>query len=34
MTFSAIAVIWVVVALVGGLLAYTATSLQEDMDGY
>ena len=34
MTFSAITVIWVVVGLVGALLAYTASSLQKDMDGY
>jgi hypothetical protein len=34
MTISAITVIWVVVALIAGVLAYTASSLQEDMDGY
>jgi len=34
MTFSAITVIWLVVALVGGLLAYTASSLHKDMEGY
>ena len=34
MTFSAITVIWVAVGLVGALLAYIASSLQKDMDGY
>ncbi|MCC2673538.1 MAG: hypothetical protein K0R89_855 [Ramlibacter sp.] len=34
MTISAITLIWLVVAVVGGLLAYTASSLQKDMDGY
>lgn len=34
MTFSAMTVIWVVVGLGAALLAYIATSLQKDMDGY
>jgi hypothetical protein len=34
MTFSAITLIWLVVGLVAALLAYTASSLQRDMDGY
>jgi hypothetical protein len=34
MTLSAITMIWLVVGAVGGLLAYTASSLHEDMEGY
>jgi hypothetical protein len=34
MTISAIMVIWMVVAVVAAMLAYTASSLQKDMDGY
>ena len=34
MTISAITVIWLVVGLTGGLVAYTASSLQKDMEGY
>ena len=34
MTISAITVIWLVVGLVGAFVAYTASSLQKDMDGY
>jgi hypothetical protein len=34
MTLSAITVIWLVVGVVGALLAYTASSLHKDMDGY
>jgi hypothetical protein len=34
MMISAITVIWLAIGTVGGLLAYTASSLHEDMDGY
>jgi hypothetical protein len=34
MTISAIMVIWMVVAVVAAMLAYTASSLQKDMVGY
>lgn len=34
MTFSAITLIWLLVGLVAVLLAYTASSLQKDMEGY